>query len=68
MKSFVATCMIFILAIALLNAAIMLSDTKAAGKTTYNAGLQLKDREGKVIGCECPTTNGTCICAHTVQP
>ena len=56
---------VLVLACAATNVALLSTDASAVSQDpdkVYQAGFELHDADGNVIGCDCPALTGTCIC------
>ena len=54
---------LIILTMVLISTAALFAPVEAGqSEPVYSAGFKLYDAEGKVMGCDCPAINGTCVC------
>jgi hypothetical protein len=54
---------LIILTMVLISTAALFAPVEAGqSEPVYNAGFKLYDAEGQVMGCDCPATNGSCVC------
>jgi predicted Abi (CAAX) family protease len=52
-----------ILTVVVISTAALFAPVEAGqSEPVYNAGFKLYDAEGKAMGCDCPATNGSCVC------
>ena len=54
---------LIILTMVLISTAALFAPVEAdQNEPVYNAGFKIYDAEHKVMGCDCPATNGSCVC------